>query len=51
VKQDMRDLKLDLFLKLGSHLGSCGDARREDILKQTRESPAQSSAASATSRD
>jgi hypothetical protein len=29
----MRDFKLDLFLKLGSHLGSRGDARRDDTLK------------------
>jgi hypothetical protein len=32
-KEDMRDLKLDLFLNFGSHLGSRGDARRIDALK------------------
>jgi hypothetical protein len=30
----MRDFKLDLFLKLGSHLDSRGDARRSDALNQ-----------------
>ena len=37
-KEDMGYFKLDLFLKLGSHLDSRGDAQRADTLKQAAES-------------
>jgi hypothetical protein len=36
----MRDFQFDLLLKLGSHLGSRGDARHDDTLKQAAESRA-----------
>jgi len=32
-KEHMRDLELDLFLKLGSHMDSHRNARRKDTLK------------------
>jgi hypothetical protein len=44
-KEDMRDFELDLFLKLGSHLGSHGNARRNDTLKQAAESREESASA------
>ena len=44
-KEDMRDLKLDLFLKLGSHLGLRGGARHNDTLKQAAESREESASA------
>ena len=46
----MRYFKLDLFLKLGSHLGSPGDARRDDTLGFAAESRAQSLSAVRLSR-
>jgi hypothetical protein len=44
-EENVRDLKLDLFLKLGSHLGSHGDTRRDDTLKQAAESREESASA------
>jgi hypothetical protein len=41
-EQYMGDFKLDLFLNFGGHLDLHGNVRRNDTLKQTDESRAQS---------